>query len=296
MRKPEWALIQYAAAGTPSVAGVESGGTVFALPPGWPTTVLEIVQKWRELEPELRNLRPETLEPVQDAVLIAPLTYPSKVVCAGANYYDHAEEMGAERPDPSAPPYFFLKPPTTTIVGHGSDVEIPTDVDLRIDWEIELGVVIADRIRDIDEESALDHVAAYTVANDLSARGLFHRDDAVFPAFAWDWLSHKGLDGFCPLGPGIVPAWLVPDPGALRLQLRVNGAVKQDSTTANLVVGIARLIAAASRFVTLEPGDVILTGTPAGVGTPKNEFLAVGDRMEAEIDGLGLLANRLVAR
>src|SRR6478735_668282 len=128
-------------------------------------------------------------------------------------------------------------------------------------------------------------------AHDISDRGLTPNRDAVFPVFEWDWVSHKGQDGFCPIGPGLVPAGIVGDPQNLRIVLDVNGVVKQDSSTADMVINVHRLIAHASRLMTLQPGDVILTGTPAGVGMPRNEYLQCGDTVTAAIEQVGVLRN-----
>lgn len=296
MRQPPWSLVQYTLQNDLEVwSGVEVAGKICRLPEEFPSgDLLLILQDWSRWAPLLRALEVEALEPVANATMIAPLTYPNKLICAGANYYDHAEEMGTVRPDPTSEPFFFLKPPTTTIVGPGHTVAIPLRHDAKVDWEAELGVVISGRCKDLNAETAAEHIAGYLVANDLSARGLFPRPNAVFPAFGWDWLGHKGQDGFCPIGPGLVPAWLVPDPQSLRISLAVNGEVKQDSNTSKMVVGIHELVAAASRQMTLEPGDVILTGTPAGVGMPRNEFLRAGDLMVIQIDGVGRLENRMV--
>jgi len=295
MRKPPWSLVQYLdEAGNPT-AGIESDGAVYRAPSDWPTTVSTLLDQWATYAPALQSLDLSTLTEEPNAHLVAPITFPRKVICAGANYFDHAEEMGTARPNPDGVPFFFLKPPTTTVVGPLAAIELPSGVDAGLDWEIELGVVIADRCKGVSPDEARSHIAGYVIANDISARGLFPRADAVFPAFGWDWYSHKALDGFCPLGPGIVPAWLVENPADLRMTLSVNGVVKQDSGTRNLVVGIEELVAAASRFVTLEPGDVILTGTPAGVGMPRKDFLKSGDVMVAEIDGLGRLENRVTS-
>jgi len=295
MRKPEWSLVQYVDRETDKArVGVEARDGVHAAPNSWPETVAALLDVWREFEGELRGLQVASLALVPGARLVAPIMYPRKVICSGANYYDHAAEMGTSEPDPDKEPFFFLKPPTTTVVGPGAEVRMPDAPDAKVDWEAELGIVIADRCRNVTVEKAFTHVAAYTNANDLSARGLFSRDGALAPPFAYDWVGHKAPDGFCPIGPGIVPSWLVPNVENLRLTLSVNGIMKQDSNTNNMIVGIARLISYASKQMTLEPGDVILTGTPAGVGMPRQEFLKAGDVMVVEIEGLGRLENRMV--
>lgn len=288
-----WALTQYRADGSTRI-GVVAGGTVYRAPAEWPATTLELFDQWERWSGILRSLDPAGLEPAGDVEPLAPITWPRKMLCAGANYYDHAEEMGTARPDPAATPFFFLKPPTTTLIPGGTDIVVRDVPGAELDWEIELAVVIADRCRDLQPADARAHIAGYAVANDVSARGRFPRPNAVFPPFAWDWLQHKGFDGSNPLGP-IVPAWLVADPENLRLRLTVNGETKQDSRTASMVVGVDQLVSAASRMLTLEPGDVILTGTPAGVGMPRRTFLQDGDVMVAEIEGLGSIENRIVS-
>lgn len=298
MADAEWSLVQYRTPTGPDdevLAGVLAGGVVHRAPAGWPSTAMALLEVWPAWEDRLRALDVGALQAVDDAELVSPLTHPRKVLCAGANYYSHAEEMGTARPDPAAAPFFFLVPPTTTVVGPHADIPVDDVEDADLDWEVELAVVIAVRCRAVPLERARSVVAGYAVANDLSARGRFPRAGAVFPPFAWDWLAHKGFDSSCPLGPGIVPAWMVPDPQVLSLHLEVNGDVKQKASTADMVAGVDALVSAASQLVTLEPGDVILTGTPAGVGMPRKEFLHIGDRVTARIDGLGCLENRIVA-
>jgi len=291
-------LVQYRRGSDPAIVlGVAVDGRVHRAPADWPAGLLEIVRDWARWAAVIRELDPASLaEETEDVTLLAPLTYPNKVICAGANYYDHAAEMGTDVPDPEAPPYFFLKPPTTTVVGTGAPVIMPAGAGVDLDWEVELAVVIGDRCADVLVEEARSHVAGYVVANDISARGLFHRPGAVAAPFAWDWLGHKAMDTFCPVGPDFVPAWLIDDPQDLALRLSINGEVQQDSSTSKMVVDIDHLIAAASRTMTLEPGDLILTGTPAGVGKPRGRFLQVGDVMVAEIEGIGSLTNEVVAR
>ncbi len=296
---PRWSLVQYhSAADTSPTLGIEVAGEVrFAPAPMAGLTLLQVLDDWARWAPVLRALDVGVLTPVGGPVaLAAPLTYPRKLLCAGANYHSHAAEMGTARPDPAATPFFFLKPPTTTVVGPHAAVAIRTTPGSSVDWEAEVGVVVADRCRDLADDEAGAHVAGYLVANDVSDRGAFIRPDAVAPPFGFDWLAHKGQDGFCPLGPGMVPAWQVPDPQDLRIRLTVNDVVKQDASTADMVVGMHRLVAAASRMVTLEPGDVILTGTPAGVGMPRREFLHPGDVVTVTVEGLGTIRNEIVAR
>lgn len=296
MTETLWALAQYRTA-----CGIETGiyvdDRLFAAPHTLGgLSVMDLLAQWDRWTEELQTLDLRALTPVTDAALVAPVTYPSKVICAGANYYDHADEMGVDRPDPTAEPFFFLKTPTTTVVGPSCEVPIFDDGRSQVDWEAELGVVIGRRCAYVAPEDAADVIAGYLVANDVSDRGVFHRNGSVAAPFEWDWLGHKSQDGFCPLGPGLVPAWLVPDPQALKIRLDVNGVVKQDSDTSQMVVDVHRLIAAASHVFTLEPGDVILTGTPAGVGMPRKDFLRPDDVVTVEIEGIGRISNRVVAK
>jgi 2-keto-4-pentenoate hydratase/2-oxohepta-3-ene-1,7-dioic acid hydratase in catechol pathway len=298
MRSAEWMLVQFRRAGTGTArTGVLAGGKVLEAPGSLgERPLLEVLRDWDGACDLLREWTPAEAAVIPDAVLAAPLTYPPKIVCAGANYYTHAAEMGTAQPDPAAEPFFFFKPPTTTVIGPDEPIPLPADAGAQVDWEAELGVVIGHRVRDVEPGLALGHVAGYLVANDVSARDRLARDGAVAGPFAFDWVGSKAQDGFCPLGPGVVPAWLIPDPQALRLRLTVNGVTKQDQSTSDMVVPVDRLVAAASRLVTLEPGDVILTGTPAGVGLARGEFLAQGDEVVAEIEGIGTLRNPVVRR
>lgn len=295
MEAPKWSLVQYVRAGAAEpVVGALVDDKVVRVPDAVTgLDMLALLARWSELEPVLRAWSPDVDDVVADAVLVAPLTYPPKVVCAGANYYAHLAEMGIAAPATPPEPFFFLKPPTTTVIGPGADVPLPAG-DGRIDWEAELAVVIADRCRNIDAAQVAAHIAGYTAANDISARARLSRTDAVAEPFGFDWVGSKAQDGFCPLGPGITPAWLVGDPQDLRIRLTVNGAVKQDSSTRDMISPVADLVAAVSRFLTLEPGDVVLTGTPAGVGLPRGEFLAPGDEVVVEIERVGRLVNPVV--
>ncbi|HEX9095996.1 MAG TPA: fumarylacetoacetate hydrolase family protein [Candidatus Dormibacteraeota bacterium] len=214
--------------------------------------------------------------------LHAPIPRPKKdVFCLGQNYAAHAAESG--NPPPTAPIY-FSKPPTT-VIGPDEAVPYPQGMTNRLDWEVELGVVIGPAGRDIPEGRALDHVFGYTVFNDVTARDLQYRTS--------QWFKGKSLDGSCPMGPLIVTADEIPDPQRLRLRLSVNGVKKQDSNTGDMIFSVARIIADLSAGMTLEPGDCISTGTPQGVGDGRKppEYLKPGDVMEAEVEGIGVLRN-----
>jgi 2-keto-4-pentenoate hydratase/2-oxohepta-3-ene-1,7-dioic acid hydratase in catechol pathway len=219
--------------------------------------------------------------------VLAPLLYPGKVVCAGANYFDHLAEMGvADLRKESQRLFFFFKPPRSTVVGDGATIEYPLGSQM-FDWEVELAVVIGKRSRRLTLDNALDAVAAYTVAIDLSARDF---NNAPNTFYKLDWVAGKAQDTCCPLGPRLVPAAFVTDPHDLAIRLSVNGEVKQDARTSGMVFDIREQLVTLSSIMTLDPGDVVLTGTPAGVGFPKRTFLKTGDRIDAEIETIGALS------
>ncbi|WP_300014351.1 fumarylacetoacetate hydrolase family protein [Pseudonocardia sp.] len=297
LRDPAWALVTFHQ-GDPATSevGILAGGTVRRGPERLAgLTMLDVLDAWDNHSPALRLLDPDELAPVDGATLLAPLRYPRKVLCAGANYHAHLAEMGVDPPAGPLDPYFFFKPPTTSVIGPDEEIVLPDRVGRMIDWEVELAVVIGRRATDVPVGRAREFVAGWTVVNDVSARDRLARTDPLAPPFAHDWMRAKAGDASCPMGPGIVPDWQVDDPQRLALRLSVNGVVKQDSTTADMVTGIWQLVATASATVTLEPGDVIATGTPAGVGFPRRDFLAPGDEVVAEIDGIGRLRNPVVA-
>jgi 2,4-didehydro-3-deoxy-L-rhamnonate hydrolase len=212
-----------------------------------------------------------------------PIPRPGKIVCVGLNYRDHAEEQGAELPQA---PLLFAKF-TTALIGPGEPIVIPPFVE-KCDYEAELGVVLGATVKGVSKENALEAVAGYVVANDVSARDLQFGDG--------QWTRGKSPDTFCPVGP-LVPAADVPDPHSLAIRAVLNGDVVQDSTTANLVFGVDEVISYASRASTLEEGDLILTGTPAGVGIFRKppRLLRPGDEITIEIEGIGSLTNPVVA-
>ena len=222
--------------------------------------------------------------------LLAPIPAPRRnVMCVGLNYADHVAEsksvVGADAPKF---PTFFSKPPST-VIGPGDTIPWHGHVTQSVDWEVELAVVIGRPGRDIAAVDALSHVFGYTIANDVTARDLQQRHG--------QWFKGKGLDGFCPLGPVIVTADEIGDPGALDLCLRVNGVEKQRSNTQHLIFDVPRLIADLSAGMTLLPGDLLLTGTPSGTGIGRTppEFLRPGDVVEAEIPRIGVLRNAVAA-
>jgi 2,4-didehydro-3-deoxy-L-rhamnonate hydrolase len=223
--------------------------------------------------------------PLAEVRLLAPVPRPGKIVCVGLNYRDHAKETGAAIPDE---PVLFSKF-ANSVVGPGADVVVPQGAG-KIDYEAELAVVIGRRASRVAAAGALGHVAGYACANDVSARSL--------QFLSGQWLLGKAIDTFLPLGPFLVTADEVPDPQALGIRCLVNDELRQDSNTGEMVFGVAELIAYASRTITLEPGDLLVTGTPSGVGmaTDPPRYLRDGDRMRVEIDGLGQLDNTVRAR
>jgi len=215
--------------------------------------------------------------------LVAPVHNPGKILCVGLNYRDHCIETNA--PIPPAP-VFFSKT-LNTVCGPDAVVNIP-EVAKQVDWEAELAFVIGTSGYNIPVSSAMDHVVGFTAANDVTAR-----DWQFSSEVAGQWLLGKSCDNFCPLGPALVTKDEIADPHNLNVSLRVNGELKQNSNTCQLVFKIPEIVSYVSRLLTLEPGDVILTGTPPGVGCFRNpkEFLKSGDVSEVEIEGIGKLVN-----
>jgi len=241
--------------------------------------------------------------PLKSARLLAPVLYPGAIYCAGANYTDHMAEMAraqGQTPGPTMKelgekPWHFVKTSRSSVVGPGARVKLPVYSQM-VDWEVELAAVIGKVARDVPAERALDSVAGYTIANDLSARDVMRRDkNPATSPFHYDWLSQKCFDGSCPLGPWIVPADDLPDPQNLGLKLWVNDKLMQDSSTSKMIFDTAEQIAMLSSRVTLQPGDLVLTGTPAGVGVPRRVFLKPGDTVKLWIEGIGELSHTMVS-
>jgi 2-keto-4-pentenoate hydratase/2-oxohepta-3-ene-1,7-dioic acid hydratase in catechol pathway len=270
------------------------------------SSVLAILADWRAAQGALKKAaaaagksRVKAL-PLSRAKLLAPVRWPSAIYCAGANYADHAAEMARRMNRPMEPDphtqglkaWHFMKAPRA-LADPGATVKI-SGVSDRVDWEVELAAVIGKPAKNVPEEKALDYVAGYTAANDLSARDRGPRpnisDTSPFKA---DWTKHKSFDGSCPMGPWIVPASDIGDPQNLGLKLWVNDVLKQDSNSKDMIFNLAEQIAQLSNGMTLHPGDVVLTGTPAGVGSARGEFLKAGDVVKISIEKIGTLTTKM---
>jgi len=258
------------------------------------TTARELEQRFARLS---ENDQQRLSLPLEGAKLKVPIPEPKKVILLAGNYAAHIEEGGREKAVEREQtfPYFFWKPPSTTLTNPGDPVRIPKVSPDHVDWEIELGVIIGRRCQDVSEKDALGYVAGYSVCNDISDRkfqinsGRKKRDkDSYF-----DWLHGKWHDTFLPMGPCVRAAEPGLDPQKFPLKLKVNGQVMQNASTEQMIFPVAALVSIISRFVTLEPGDVISTGTPSGIGAARKPpiFLKAGDIIEAEIAGIGMLKN-----
>ncbi len=264
-------------------------GTMLELIDGGPALWARAQEIWDYGRKLVDRLDPADLRrrgvarPLARARLLAPVPRPRKnVFCMGRNYAEHAAERGAAPPER---PVFFTKPPTA-VVGPGAPV-VHHAATQALDYEVELAVVVGRPGRDLTPEAALRHVFGYTIVNDVTARDLQKAHQ--------QWFKGKALDTFCPMGPALVTADEVPDPQALGIRLRVNGQLRQEATTGQMIFDVATLLAVLSLGLTLEPGDILATGTPSGVGAATGAYLKPGDVMEAEIDGLGCLRNPVVA-
>ncbi len=263
--------------------GVLEDGVLTAFPDSV-TTLDECIALVAADRPWPRSARPA---PLAQVVLLAPVSARKNVFCVGRNYLGHAEEIARARGTalnlPSVPTFFTKAP--TAIAAPNATLQLRADISQQYDWEAELAVIIARRCRDVSESDALDVVFGYTCLNDMTARDLQKEHG--------QWFKGKSLDQTCPLGPWIVTADELRDPQGLDITLRVNGAVKQSSNTSMMIFSVRRIIASLSRGMTLEPGDVIATGTPDGVGFARTppEFLKDGDSVEVEIQGIGVLSN-----
>ena len=269
-------------------------------------TVLGILDDWKAAQATLKkaaaNLGKSRVksQPLTRTKLLAPVRWPSAIYCAGANYADHVAEMNARHGRPPEPDphtldlqsWHFIKA-SRSLANPGQTIKV-SDYSQQIDWEIELAAVISRPAKHVPEAKALDYVAGYTCANDLSARDRGRRPHVADTSpFKADWVAHKSFDGSCPLGPWIVPATDIEDPQDLDMKLWVNGVLKQDSNTGRMIYTLAEQIAHLSSRLTLHPGDLILTGTPAGVGAGRAEFLKAGDVVKIWIAEIGEISNKM---
>ncbi|HEU0071891.1 MAG TPA: fumarylacetoacetate hydrolase family protein [Alphaproteobacteria bacterium] len=272
-------------------------------------STLSILQSWSKAKTALAKLATEhtklgakspyakATKPLKRVKLLAPILYPSTVFCIAANYADHHAEMGSSTmPDKSImPPVFFQKTPAQTVVGHGAEIPLP-HTSTQIDWEAELAIVIGKPCFNVPKEKAFDYIAGYMVLNDMSIRGP-SRADAVTPVqkqFRADRFRRKNFDGSCPTGPWLTPKDLVKNPYDLKIQLWVNGDLKQNGNSGAMHYNIEEQIAYLSEHLTLQPGDVITTGTPAGVGKGKGTYLKAGDKITTTVGNLGTLETSFV--
>lgn len=288
-------LLTHVSNGQPR-GGVLVNDTVYDLPKPW-TSVLELLQDWPKAKAALAKAPKGKGVPLKKAKLLAPILYPGNIYCAGANYRDHVAEMDraqGREPGPTMKergekPWHFVKTSKSSVVGPGAKVKLPA-FSKAVDWEVELAAVIGKRAKDVSADKALGCVAGWTIANDLSARDAMKRDlNPPTSPFHYDWVSQKCFDGACPLGPWIVPASDIKDPHNLGIKLWVNDELMQDSNTGQMIFDTAEQIAMLSSRVTLQPGDVVLTGTPAGVGMGRKRFLQPGERVKLWIEQIGEL-------
>jgi 2-keto-4-pentenoate hydratase/2-oxohepta-3-ene-1,7-dioic acid hydratase in catechol pathway len=301
-------LLTYAHGGAVS-CGVLTDRGIVDIPSAWqgknpPTAVKEILERGPSCLAQIRQSLKSAPEAIpRDAVrLLAPIPRPGKVLALAGNYSEHIKEAALQRgfnlglsesPRQTTMPRPFLMPATCVL---GPDEVIPwPSYSKDVDYELELAVVIGSRAKCIDAGDVLDCVAGYTIANDVSARSVTfsqNRQPRPWDEF-YDWLNGKWADGFCPLGPWLVTRNEIADVQNLKMLLKVNGEVRQNANTSQMIYAVPDIVSFLSHITTLEPGDVICTGTPSGVGVATGHFLHAGDRIECTIEGLGTLANTL---
>ena len=269
-----------------------------------PVQVLHILEKWASLHPLLeqaardqRRKAGANTTPVRDVRLLAPILYPGTIFCAGANYRDHVAEMSKAmslppEPDPhevGLKPWHFIKASGACVRGTGELIRLPP-YSKKVDWEAEIAVIMGRECRNVSTEQAMGFVAGLSIVNDLSARDHLRRPGvAIDSPFYFDWVSQKCFDGALPFGPWICPLDDIDDIENLGIRLWVNEELMQDSSSSHMIFSVAEQIAHLSTRLTLRPGDVIATGTPAGCGTPRGIFLKSGDRVKISVDNLGTL-------
>ena len=274
---------------------------------GSPASVLGLLSVWDEVHPRFKALARDVRVhdgayehlPLSGVTLLAPILFPGTIFCAGANYRDHVEEMSKalnlpQEPDPhelGLNPWHFIKASAPCVRGPGARIPLPAYSN-RVDWEAEIAVVIGRECRNVAVDHALDYVAGATVVNDLSARDHLRRKHvAADSPFHFDWVSQKCFDGALPMGPWICPMEEIEDLGKLAIKLWVNEDLMQDSSSSHLIFSVAEQIAHLSTRLTLRPGDVIATGTPAGCGAARGRFLNAGDRVRVWVETVGEITN-----
>ncbi|WP_378942168.1 fumarylacetoacetate hydrolase family protein [Mesorhizobium sp. ANAO-SY3R2] len=259
--------------------------------------IAAMLDRWTDVAPALADLAAAVVEagpkyePLGTGTKLREPYRPVRIFATASNYVEHAQEMGTVLAAKSeSQPFVFMKA-DSSVIGPDEAVIMPPKAE-RVDWEVELGAVIGIGGRDIPVDKALEHVAAYTVINDITSRDLTRRSD--FP-FKFDWFRGKSFDTFAPLGPWLVPAGCIGDPQDLRLTLDVNGKRKQDDSTGSMIFSVAEQISYLSSILTLRPGDLIATGTPDGVGMGTGEFLKCGDVVTAAVEKVGAITNPIKA-
>jgi 2-keto-4-pentenoate hydratase/2-oxohepta-3-ene-1,7-dioic acid hydratase in catechol pathway len=316
MRNQSYRLATYVDAGAQPRAGIVVDERVIDVsaalesnadsPATGVTSVLNVLQHWVQVHPTLQRVARDVrsgnsklkTSALSSVKLLAPILYPGVIFCAGANYKDHVAEMSKAmnlpiEPDPhelGLNPWHFVKP-SACVRGPGESIALPS-YSKKVDWEAEIALVIGRECRNVSVERALDYVAGLSIVNDLSARDHLRRSGvAIDSPFHFDWVSQKSFDGALPFGPWIVPLEDLSDPGNLGIKLWVNEELMQNSSSSNLIFSMAEQIAHLSTRLTLRPGDVIATGTPAGCGTARGRFLQPGDKVRIWVEGVGELAN-----
>jgi 2-keto-4-pentenoate hydratase/2-oxohepta-3-ene-1,7-dioic acid hydratase in catechol pathway len=304
-------LVSYVYDGVVS-CGVLTERGVVDIPQSWtgtnpPARVVEILERGPSCLDQVRQLvrSDRQVRPLEEVKLLAPIPRPGKVLALAGNYSEHIKEAATKRgfnlglsdsPRQTTVPRPFLMP-STAVIGPGETIPWPV-YSQQIDYELELAVVIGTKAKCITAGDAPGCIAGYTIANDVSARSVTfskNRQARPWDKF-YDWLNGKWADGFCPLGPYLVTADEIADVQSLKMTLTVNGQVRQNANTSQMIYSVADIVSFLSHIVTLEPGDVICTGTPSGVGVATGNFLKAGDRIDCTIEALGTLTNTLGPR
>ena len=306
-----YSLLTYAAPGGPE-AGLLLGERVIPLSSVEGVdgrSVLELLERWESVRPALEcaaaSTPPTQGRPLGELQLLSPVLYPTAIYCAAANYRDHMRAMAMRLGQPDEPdpheldikPYHFVVPGRTCICGPADPIRLPGH-GRQIDWEVELVAVIGSRAKNVSIDEALQHVAAYTIGNDISVRDrqfIKIPNVATESVFRNDFIGMKGFDQSCAVGPWLTPSGQIDNPQHLRLQTWIDDEPMQDSSTSNMVFTIAEQIAYLSSRVTLLPGDLVMTGTPAGTGMERDRFLRAGETVRMRVEGVGELRQQVVA-